>query len=282
MAGADALDAATRLLRRARLAHPTAGLWEAADLQWWWGVPRPSDQVAQAFWFDAQGPLAAIVLTAWPDAWTCDPLIVPGAPDATVAEVWTRALASIGALDVPRAEVPVRDDDRRFGTFLRAAGFVPTGHHDGTTWLAAEERPAVPALPEGFRILDRTARLVPPHHLARRNGPGVEARLRQTTLYDPELDLAVEAPGGEVAAYGLFWFDPVTRVGLVEPMRTEDPFQRRGLARTLLASGLERLARRGAARLKVSYVSAAARDLYRGAGFRLESTATTYARPARR
>jgi len=28
------------------------------------------------------------------------------------------------------------------------------------------------------------------------------------------------APGGEIAGYGLFWADPVTGVGLVEPMMT--------------------------------------------------------------
>ena len=37
---------------------------------------------------------------------------------------------------------------------------------------------------------------------------------------------------GEVAGYALFWFDPVTQVGLVQPMRVEEAYQRRGLART--------------------------------------------------
>jgi hypothetical protein len=43
-----------------------------------------------------------------------------------------------------------------------------------------------------------------------------------------------------VAGYALFWFDPVTRVGLLEPMRVEDGYQRRGLARMLLTNGLDR------------------------------------------
>lgn len=38
------------------------------------------------------------------------------------------------------------------------------------------------------------------------------------------LDLAVYDGDGAVTAYGLFWADPHTGVGLVEPMRTEGPF----------------------------------------------------------
>ena len=71
-----------------------------------------------------------------------------------------------------------------------------------------------------------------PHPMRQRNGEEVEARLRQCSLYDAALDLAVEAPDGQTAGYALFWFDPVTTVGLVEPMRVEDAFQRRGIARS--------------------------------------------------
>ena len=112
--------------------------------------------------------------------------------------------------------------------------------------------------------------------MRRRSGEAVEARLRQCSLYDPALDLAVEAADGEVAGYALFWFDSVTKVGLVEPMRVEDAYQRRGLARAILAAGLDRLAKRGARRLKVGYVTDAARQLYVGAGFRVTSTSTSF------
>jgi predicted N-acetyltransferase YhbS len=86
----------------------------------------------------------------------------------------------------------------------------------------------------------------------------------------------VAAPGGEVAGYGLFWADHVTGVGLVEPMRTEQAWQRRGIAAHLLAAGLDRLAMAGCARLKVSSDI----GLYRQAGFRPDQAATAaiYAR----
>lgn len=71
------------------------------------------------------------------------------------------------------------------------------------------------------------------------------------------------------AAYRLFWFDPETTTGLVEPMRTEDDHQRRGLARHLLTTGLHLLAEAGAARIKICYEAdnPAARDLYLSVGF---------------
>jgi ribosomal protein S18 acetylase RimI-like enzyme len=65
----------------------------------------------------------------------------------------------------------------------------------------------------------------------------------------------------------LFWFDQTTLVGLLEPMRVKDEYQRRGLARMLLTNGLDRLGRKGARRLKVGFETDAARNLYLGAGF---------------
>jgi RNA polymerase primary sigma factor len=72
-------------------------------------------------------------------------------------------------------------------------------------------------------------------------------------LYRPGLDLLVLAPDGDVAAYALFWFDPVSATGLVEPMRTDDSHQRRGLARHLLAAGIERRLQAGARSVKLRY-----------------------------
>src|SRR6266511_1654936 len=76
--GLEYLALAMQLLQRVRLADPEAGVWEAADLQWWWRTPRLSDAIDQLFWIDDEGPVAGIVLTDWHRAWGCDPIIVPG------------------------------------------------------------------------------------------------------------------------------------------------------------------------------------------------------------
>jgi GNAT superfamily N-acetyltransferase len=279
--GLRALDLATEVLHRARLADPEAGIWEAADLQWWWRVPRPSDDLEQLFWLDAKGPAAAALLTDWTRAWGLDVIAARDAPDALVEHAWAAATERIDALTLEVVETLIRDDDDRSRALARSMGFEPTDDHSGTTWMEAAERPPVPALPDGFTLVDRTQTHDRPHPLVVRSGPSAEARLNQVSLYDPGLDLAIVAATGEVASYALFWFDPMTRVGLVEPMRTEDAWQRRGLGRTLLATGLERLADRGATRLKVGFASAPGRALYLGSGFCIGSTETTWVRRTR-
>jgi RimJ/RimL family protein N-acetyltransferase len=102
-----------------------------------------------------------------------------------------------------------------------------------------------------------------------RSGPAVETRLRQTSLYRPDLDLVVLDRDDSVAAYGLFWFDPETATGLVEPMRTEDAHQQRGLARHVLTAGIDRLTEAGATRIKICFEpgNPASRTLYLSVGF---------------
>ena len=273
--GLGYLALATELLHRVRLADPGAGMWEAADLQWWWRMPRRSDAIDQVFWIDDEGPVAGVVLTEWSRAWGCDPMVVPGSA-VSLATVWARGVEAIEVLGLEAVEVLARDDDAELLDLLAGSGFVADDAPSGTTWMAAADRPDVAALPEGFVLVDRARRATVPHPMRERNGEDVAARLRQCSLYDPELDLAVETADGETAGYALFWCDPVTNVGLVEPMRVEDAYQRRGLARALLTAGLERLAERGAIRLKVGYSSDVARALYVGAGFEQTSTDRTY------
>lgn len=273
--GLEALALATALLQRARRADPQAGVWEAADLQWWWRTPRRSDDVEETFWIDDSGPVAGFVLTEWSRAWGCDPLVVPGGA-VPLADVWERAVETVERLGLPAVETLARDDEEELLTLLAATRFAAGDDRGGITWLDADDRPEVAPLPPGFAIVDRSREPAPPHPMRRRSGEQVENRLRQTSLYDPALDLAVETDDGTAAGYALFWLDPVTKVGLVEPMRVEDAYQRRGLARALLTEGVDRLAARGARRLKVGYGTEPARALYTGARFRPTATDTTY------
>jgi GNAT superfamily N-acetyltransferase len=274
--GLECLALATELLQRARLADADAGVWEAADLQWWWRTPRPSDGIDQLFWIDDDGPVAGVVLTDWGRAWGCDPIVVPGVSTVPLPTVWARAVEAVDALGLEAVEVLARDDDSELRSLLAGAGFVADDYQSGITWMNAEDRPEVVALPEGFVLVDRAQETIRPHPMRKRNGEEVEARLLQSSLYDPALDLAVEVVDGQAAGYALFWLDPVTEVGLVEPMRVEDAYQRRGLARAMLTAGLDRLAKRGARRLKVGYATDVARGLYVGAGFRVTSTTSSF------
>lgn len=274
--GLARLNATTAVLQRARLADPLVGMWEAADLQWWWGRPRATDELALPVWFDEVGPVAAAGLTASGDSWQADVFAVPSIVEAE--DVWAATLQAAAAHRDKPLQLLVHEDDLPLVGLALQSGFAMTGELSGTAWMEAEQRPPV-AQVDGFALVDRLARADRPHPMIARNGERIERRLRQCSLYDPTLDLAVEDAAGRVAGYALFWFDPTTLVGLLEPMRVEDEYQRRGLARMLLTGGLDRLARKGARRLKVGFSSDAARNLYLGAGFVQTSRDRLLARP---
>lgn len=272
LVGLDYLEAVTMLLQRARNAHPTAGLYEAADLQWWWRTPRSTDDVAQLFWFDHLGhPEAAAIATDWGERIALDPIFMPDATAALVAQVIERGLAHATEIgfDAVGLEVDPADDVLR--DLLVGHGFQIVEDGLVETWLAVDARPEISPLHDEYRLSSRLATMQRPHHMinAKRNHPDAEARLRQTSLYRPDLDLVVDDTHDGVAAYGLFWYDPETATGLVEPMRTEDDHQRRGLARHILTTGIDLLAEAGAERIKICYEpdNPASRDLYLGVGF---------------
>jgi GNAT superfamily N-acetyltransferase len=162
------------------------------------------------------------------------------------------------------------------------SGFVRGDEVAVSCWLDAPDRPRVSDLASGYRLLSRADRPKTPHHMIMRNGEHVAERLLECSLYDPSLDLFVEAPDGSIAAYGLFWPDPVTGVGLVEPMRTEDAHQGLGLARHVLTAGVERLAGAGCTRMKVTYMddNPVSKHVYVSSGFQPTSYCHSYRRAA--
>jgi GNAT superfamily N-acetyltransferase len=277
--GLQYLQAVTVLLQRIRAADPAAGLYEAADLQWWWAQrERSTDEVPQLFWFDELGrPAAAVVASGSGGEVQLDPIVMPNATPDWIAHVMERGLvraAEAGfesvCLEVDRAEAVFIDT-------LLGQGFVE-GEGLVETWLEANSRPKISPLFDGYRLSSRLNTeqqdsehgLVPrAHHMIRRSGPHVETRLRQTSLYRGDLDLVVYDGNDSVAAYGLFWYDPTTATGLVEPMRTEDEHQRRGLARHILTVGIDLLAKAGAQRIKICFEpgNPASGPLYLSVGF---------------
>jgi GNAT superfamily N-acetyltransferase len=251
--GPEALRLATVLLQRMRRERPAGTIWEAADVQWWSRQDRPTDREGQLFWLDERGePTAAALATDFGHSVQHDVLTM-AKDHLDLRLVWRAAIAKAAATRGAGHEFPVHPADTTGAAELTAAGYQPApGPGVITSWLDAARRPAIPPLAGGYRLLSRADDPGRPYPLAARNGAQAELRLRRCSLYRPELDLMVAAPDGEPAGYGLFWADPVTGVGLVEPMRTEHAHQNRGIASHILATGLSRLAAHGCRRLKVS------------------------------
>jgi GNAT superfamily N-acetyltransferase len=261
-------------------------LLEAADLHWGWRTPRSTDNLPQLFWFDhLDRPEAAVIATDWGDGIALDPIIMPEPTSDWVAHVIERGLAhasesGFGAVDLvaDRADDVMRE-------VLVGHGFAAVEDARLTVvnaWLAADARPEITTLHEDYRLSSRLDTTLRPHHMIHRSGRDVETRLRQTSLYRPDLDLLVLDNRDRVAAYALFWFDPATATGLVEPMRTEDDHQRRGLARHLLTSGIDLLAKAGAERIKICFRpdDPVARGLYFSVGFEPVKQTAVYSRRA--
>lgn len=264
------LEAVTALAQRVRATHPTFGVYEAADFQWWWAKPRPTDEIPQLFWFDDSGrPEAGVIATAWPKMTDLAPIVMPGADREWLTHVIGRGLDYFGATGLEGVEVVIDRADTAMAGVLADHGLTKLHDELGDAWLSADSRPEISGLPAGYRLATRADTAPTPHHLAPRNGPDVEERLLQTSLYRADLDLLVVDGADRAAAYGLFWFDPETRTGLIEPMRTEDDHQGRGLARHVLTSGINRLFDAGAGRVKIAWdpENTPAHKLYTSVGF---------------
>lgn len=272
--GMSYLTDVTALLQRARKEHPTSGLWEAADRQWWWRAPRRTDEQPQLFWYDEHGPVAAAVTNEWSSTTWLDLITLPSVKGSLSQEVFARGQELTA--DMPSVEMLVDDPDEPLMGLLEEAGFH-RGPGDVTAWMGATP-PEVNTLPDGYSLHSRADNASTVHHFAQRSGPEAEDRLRQTSLYRPDLDLFVVDRQGEVAAYGLFWNDPDTGVGLVEPMGTEEAHRGKGLARHVLATGIHKLAAAGSKRIKVSYEAdnPPAVALYLGAGFDPSTTCSLW------
>jgi GNAT superfamily N-acetyltransferase len=245
-------------------------LYEAADLQWWWRTPRSTDTFRQLFWFDHLGrPEAAVIATDWGDRIALNPIIMPDAPPDWVAHVIERGLAHASESGFEAVELEVDRADDVLRAVLVGHGFAIKEDGLVEAWLAADARPEISPLHQDYRLSSRRDTMLRPHHMIKRSGPDVAQRLLQTSLYRSDLDLFILDRDDKPAAYGLFWYDPTTATGLVEPMRTEDDHQRRGLARHILTAGIDLLAEAGAVRIKICFEpgNPASRGLYLSVGF---------------
>jgi predicted N-acetyltransferase YhbS len=273
LSGLEYLNTITRLLQCVRQADPTAGLLEAVDLQWWWRSSRSTDSLPQLFWFSDTGkPQAALIATDWGESVALDPIAMPNVNAKFISHMLDRGIAHAKQLGLSGFEVVVDHANHSIRDDLSCRGFIEMGDSPlcvTDAWLSAVHKPDISQLPEGYQLLSRNQTRIQTHHMAARNGAEIEQRLTQTSLYNAELDLVVLDRGGAVAAYGLFWLDPINKVGLVEPMRTELAHRQRGLARHVLAVGIDRLCSAGASRIKLCFKpeNLAAKHLYLRTGF---------------
>ena len=67
------------------------------------------------------------------------------------------------------------------------------------------------------------------------------ASIRSRSFFRPDLDLMVEAPNGDIAAFCTFRVDPGSNIAELEPLATDPEYRRLGLAKSILQEALRRL-----------------------------------------
>lgn len=177
--------------------------------------------------------------------------------------------------------LPIFHGDEELRSLAEKAGFAHEGALD--TWMRRAATEESPSLPEGYVVRpvregEEEAR-VECHRLAWKPAdlpwpesvgpvdPSLNSRFslayydatRASLLYDPELDLVVQAPDGSLAACCVVWLDAESGTSEVEPLGVVPAHRRRGLAAALVLEACSLTARRGGDRV---FINTAPNPLY--------------------
>ncbi len=207
--------------------------------------------ISRSGWTRRREPVGAVVFIDWTRAWECVVIVVPSRAAELIPTMWAHAvehadsvgdrrLRGSGAGRRPRSwSACHRSRVRRHrGRGEPPPGWTPPNARRSRRSLTATGSPTDPT--QGDR----------PHHMVGRSGADVAARLAQTSLYRPDLDLSIETVAGEVVVLRalLVRSGHQGRDGGADANRGGPRGE--GTCPALLLSGLERLAGLGATRLR--------------------------------
>ncbi len=285
---------------------PRSSAWHVGDIVWQLFGSTGFDPAANVrLWLD-RGGLAGL-------GWFEPPLNVvfdvrPGLAEheALTGEIlaWAeqrrREVAAPGSAAIPRAyrmlgedslATEALDSDLARISVLTKNGYAKTERH-GVLYSRSLATPIPnPDLPAGMSLRFATASDIEERVDLHRDawsvwGPSsfsVETylRLRAAPVYEPELDVVLEAPGARLVSYCVCWEDTFNGVGNFEPVGTRPSYAGRGLARAVIFEGLHRLRDRGmhTALVRTESVNARALSLYPSCGFEVIDRSHYYVKP---
>ena len=158
----------------------------------------------------------------------------------------------------------VCEGDSPFENVLSSKGYdkEPGSHRPMSQFVIPDPFPAI-LLRDGFRLksLADDNDLVRIDRVLWRgfNHPGeppaesINGRMKMQSgpHFRKDLTIVVEASNGDYAVFGGLWFDPVNRIGYVEPVATDPEYRRMGLGTTAVLEGIRRCSELG---VSVAYV----------------------------
>ena len=173
-----------------------------------------------------------------------------------------------------------REDYTTRISFLQQHGFRQTGDTNVAMTRPLSESIPEPVLPQGFVIRPikgmEEAEAVASMHRAAFDTEYMTTENRliimNTSGYDPSLDLLVIAPDETIAAYCSCSVNEQTKIGFTDPVATHPNYQRMGLARALLLTGMRLLMEHGmaSAHLGTSGNNIAMQKTAESVGFKVE------------
>jgi ribosomal protein S18 acetylase RimI-like enzyme len=295
-AGATDLQGMIDLIIAVRPADRITDYPGAVDLQE--AVARPFIQANTRLWEDAGGRLVSF---AFVDEYRNLRFeIAPRAAGSDVesqiitwGEECLRKIRSKPDKEVT-LDASCREDDAERVEILQRQGFKLQSIRSLHMVRALDEPILSPHLPAGFIIRqvvgeNEVEAIVALHRAAfGTDAMTIDERLAmmRTTEYDPELDLVAIAPDGTFAAYCMCSISQEENSrtgrneGYTDPVATHPEFQRQGLARALLLTGLRLLKQRGmeTAVLGTSSENDAMRKTAESVGFSVQSAKIWFAK----
>jgi len=173
-----------------------------------------------------------------------------------------------------------REDYAARMSFLHRHGFRQTGDTNVAMTRPLSEPIAGPELPRDFVIRPikgmEEAEAVATMHRAAFGTEYMTTENRliimNTSGYEPSLDLLAVAPNGNIAAYCSCSVNDQTQIGMTDPVATHPNYQRMGLSRALLLTGMRLLKERGmmSAHLGTSGENIAMQKTAESVGFKVE------------
>lgn len=291
------LDVLLAFLRQIRPPERAADFPSAIDLRELLALSQV--QADTALWRNAAGQLAAYSLVDQYNnlLFEWDPqLISPDLPGEIIAWGVARRRARPAEDDEPPTlDASCSADNLERIALLEAHGFVREPVY--SIHLARDLSAPIsqPVLPPGFTIrpaggaAEAEAWVV--LHRAAFGTERMELEERLAMLaepeYDPQLDLVAVAPDGRLAAYCMVQISREENArtgrseGYTDPVATHPDFQRRGLARALLLTGLHLLKDRGIATalMGTSSENTPMLETARSVGFGVVSTGVWFSKP---
>jgi len=270
------------------------------DLSWWlYYLPYEADAWQNIFlWEDGNNPGRLIAWTLISPNWQAfDVFVAPAWHGSRLAEeiyAWSETrLASIIRSNGGHVICTqwIAEHDRWLNPFFARRGYLLS--NSTTIQMGQTLDGSIPpaALPPGYQLRaivgdpEHERRALAQYKAFKSSLPFEKycqryLRFMLSPVYQPEHDLVIEAPGGEIAAFCIIWTDETNRVGLFEPVGVHPDFQRKGLGKAIVCEGLRRLqaAEMRAAIVNIEGDNDPAQRLYAATGFRIINRFITYTR----